>query len=169
VAAFVAVNPEVCTGCRECEMVCSLVHFGECNPERSAIRVARNEAYGLAAPVPLVCQQCERPACVRACPAEALTRTEGGLVAVDRDACTGCGECAPACPAGCISLDVKGGAALICDLCGGEPQCIPMCHSQCLSLGVDAAEPGERRAARLAEVRPMGLPASAPAAKGGER
>lgn len=166
-AAFVAVHPEACTGCRECELVCSLTHFGECNPDRSAIRVLRREARGLVAPVPLVCQQCKRPACVPACPPGALSRTEGGLVAVDRGACTGCGECTLACPAGCIFPDVGSGAALVCDLCGGEPQCIPMCHSQCLTLGVDAGDPAERRAARLAEFRAMVLPARASSAEGG--
>ncbi|MBW2285328.1 MAG: 4Fe-4S dicluster domain-containing protein [Deltaproteobacteria bacterium] len=165
-AAFVSVNPTACTGCRECEMVCSLVHFGECNPDRSAIRVLRKEAHGLVAPLPLVCQHCDRPACVPACPADALTRTESGLLAVDRDACTGCGECIEACPAGCIFQDVKSGEALACDLCGGEPQCVPFCHAQCLTVGVDTGEPGERRVARLAEVKAMPFPTAATTAGG---
>lgn len=28
-----------CTGCKTCEMACSLQHFGEFNPERATIRV----------------------------------------------------------------------------------------------------------------------------------
>ena len=28
-----------CTGCKTCEMACSLQHFGEFNPEKAAIRV----------------------------------------------------------------------------------------------------------------------------------
>ncbi len=44
---FISVDHLVCTGCRECEVVCSLYHFGECNPERSAIRVVRSEKDGL--------------------------------------------------------------------------------------------------------------------------
>jgi Fe-S-cluster-containing dehydrogenase component len=111
-------------------MICSLYHFGECNPELSAVRVARNEGQGLAEPVPLVCQQCDEPACMDACPVEAISKSEdSGIVRVDPDVCTGCGECVSACPAGCIFLDADEEKAITCDLCEGDPQCVPMCHS----------------------------------------
>jgi Fe-S-cluster-containing dehydrogenase component len=113
----------------------------------------RREVGGLVETLPLVCQQCREPACVPACPAEALTRTEGGILAVDSDACTGCGECIEACPAGCIFLDAKGGTALACDLCGGEPRCVSFCHALCLNVDDDAGGSGEMRVARLAEIK----------------
>lgn len=150
---FIAVNPGLCTGCRECEMVCSLFHFGESHPERSALRVVRNEGQGLAEPLPLVCQQCDRPACIELCPTEALSKAQDtGLMIVDGAACTACGECTLACPAGCIFLDAREETALVCDLCGGDPRCVPLCHSQCLTLGEAEDVPGEVRAAQLAEV-----------------
>lgn len=148
---YIAVNPEGCTGCRECEMVCSLYHFGECNPERSAVRVVRNEGLGLAEPVPLVCQQCDAPACAEACPVEAISIPEGnGLLMVDGEVCTGCGECTQACPAGCIFLDAETEKAMACDLCGGEPQCVSLCHSQCLQRSQDDAGAEEKRVEGLA-------------------
>jgi len=150
VVQFISVNPEGCTGCRECEMVCSLYHFGECNPELSAVHVVRNEGQGLAEPVPLVCQQCHEPACVDACPAEAIAKAQqSGLVMVDPNACTGCGDCTLACPAGCIFLDTHEERAITCDLCGGEPQCVHMCHSGSLQISEADTEDEVMRVERL--------------------
>ena len=142
---YISVNHLVCTGCRECEVVCSLYHFAECNPERSAIRIIRRERDGLAEPLPLVCQQCEQAPCIDACPTEALFRKgEGGVLTVDEQKCSGCGDCAVACPAGCIFMDRKRDVAVCCDLCGGQPQCVDLCHSHCLTLTSDDASNDER-------------------------
>jgi Fe-S-cluster-containing hydrogenase component 2 len=138
---FIAVDHSRCTGCKTCEMVCSLGHFGECNPGKSAIRVRRKEADGLVACVPVVCQQCDQPACVEACPTEALSReADRGVLAVDSDQCTGCELCAEACSVGGLRIDVDAKRAISCDLCGGQPECVPACHAQCLSeAGVSGA------------------------------
>ena len=151
VSQFIAVNNAVCTGCRECELVCSLHHFGECNPELSAVRVVRNEGQGLAEPVPRVCQQCDAPACVDACPVEAISKgDDGDIIRIDPEACTGCGECASACPAGCIFLNPGETTAIACDLCGGDPQCVPLCHSGCLQMLRAEKENEPTRVNRLA-------------------
>lgn len=143
-AQYVSVNHLVCTGCRECEVVCSLYHFAECNPERAAIRIMRRERDGLVEPLPLVCQQCEQAPCIDACPTEALFRKgEGGVVTVDEEKCSGCKDCAEACPAGCIFMDRKRNVAICCDLCGGQPQCVDLCHSHCLTLATDDVSKGE--------------------------
>lgn len=150
---FIRVNPEGCTGCRMCEMVCSLHRFGECNPERSVIRVLRHEGQGLAEPVPVVCQHCDTPACMDVCPLEAIAKDMNtGLVTIDPDTCTGCGECVTACPAGCIFLDAHKDKAMVCDLCGDEPMCIRMCHSGSLQFEERTNENSVARVQRLAEL-----------------
>lgn len=150
---FIAVNHSVCTGCRECEVVCSLYHFGECNPERSAVRVIRKEEHGLPTTLPLVCQQCDDPPCLEACPVGALSRDEGtALLSVDPEVCTGCGDCFEACPAGCIFMDVRREVAILCDLCGGQPQCVDFCHSNCLTLADSDAPDVRDRLTELAGV-----------------
>jgi len=150
-------------------VVCSLYHFGECNPARSAIHVRRREAEGLAWCLPLVCQQCEQPPCIDACPVAALGKETGeGILEIDQASCTGCGECVSACPAGCIFLDAKESVALACDLCGGDPQCIAMCHSGSLTVGMDSGEPGERRVAHLADIMKQEIEADAEPGQGGE-
>lgn len=148
---FVSVNPTVCTGCRECEVVCSLYHVGECNPARSAIRVTRRERDGLVDVLPLVCQQCKPGYCIEACPCDALSRSgEQHILSVDQATCTGCGECMDACPAGCIFMDRVDNIALGCDLCGGDPQCIVFCHSHCLTIADGSDREKEDRLPQLA-------------------
>lgn len=150
---FIAVDHSVCTGCRECEVVCSLYHFGECNPERSAIRVIRKEKDGLVTSLPLVCQQCEQPPCIEACPTEALSReSEPSALTVDQESCSGCGDCVEACPAGCIFMDNKRNVAVCCNLCSGQPQCVALCHSSCLTLSDSNATSGEERVQSLARI-----------------
>ena len=140
-AQFISVNPTGCTGCRECEMICSLYHFAESNPELSAVRVARNEGNGLAEPMPMVCRQCDDPACMDACISGAIYKDKNsGLVKLDFDVCTGCRECISACPTKSIFFNFDKEKAVLCDLCGGDPQCIFMCHGKCLKLSEAASE-----------------------------
>ena len=150
---FISVDHSVCTGCRTCEVVCSLHHFGECNPERSAIRVIRREKDGLVFSLPLVCQQCRQTPCAEACPSEALFRkTPNDPLTVDKEKCSGCGNCIEACPAGCIFIDNQTHLAVCCDLCGGRPQCVTLCHSSCLTVGSRDEAADRNRVKRLADI-----------------
>ena len=150
---LIAVDYERCTGCRECEVVCSLYHFGECNPERSAIRVTRKEKNGLVLSLPIVCQQCEQASCLEACTTGAISKkSSSGTIIVDRESCSGCGDCMEACPAGCIFLDSVYLIAVCCDLCDGQPQCVDMCHSHCLTHASIEGAGGKDRVKRLARI-----------------
>jgi carbon-monoxide dehydrogenase iron sulfur subunit len=151
---FISVDHSVCTGCRTCEVVCSLHHFGECNPARSAIRVIRREKGGLVSSFPFVCQQCKQASCIEACPSQALSRkSEDDPLTVDEERCSACGNCTDACPAGCIFLDNQRNLAICCDLCGGQPQCIPSCHSHSLTLGSSNEAGNQNRIERLASIQ----------------
>ena len=37
------VDPDRCGGCQVCELICSMEKFGEYNPEKSLIKVLRNQ------------------------------------------------------------------------------------------------------------------------------
>jgi Fe-S-cluster-containing dehydrogenase component len=50
--------------------------------------------------VPLICQQCAEPECLKVCPTGATTQDENGIVHVDKDLCMGCKYCIMACPYG---------------------------------------------------------------------
>ena len=47
--------------------------------------------------MPVACQQCSNPPCVRVCPVEATWQEPDGIVVVDYDWCLGCRCCLAAC------------------------------------------------------------------------
>ncbi len=114
-----------CSGCRLCEIACSLHHEGKIWPEASRIRVFM-EIPG--AEVAHLCTQCSTYPCVKACPFKALsTNEETGAVIVDNSKCTACGLCIRACPGKVPHLHPDRKRIVICDLCGGSPKCAEMC------------------------------------------
>jgi carbon-monoxide dehydrogenase iron sulfur subunit len=117
---------EMCSGCRRCELACSMHHEDWMWPEASRVRVFMPFP-GLE--VPLLCAQCDNYPCVDACPVEALTIDEDTTaVLVDREKCTSCGACIDACPGKIPFLHPGDNKATICDLCGGDPECVKVCH-----------------------------------------
>jgi len=105
-----------CVGCRRCVYACVRENNQTRSPQIHYIRVHRfekgnfnfeesdqyypagmmpQEGYFY---VPVQCQQCENPPCVRACPTSATWKEPDGLVVVDYDWCIGCRYCMAACP-----------------------------------------------------------------------
>jgi carbon-monoxide dehydrogenase iron sulfur subunit len=139
-------NPKVCTGCRVCESVCSLVHDGECNPARSRIRIIRWETQGV--DIPVTCLQCTEAPCQEACPTNAIRRNlETRAMETKEELCIQCHMCALACPFG-ATLIAPEGKVLRCDLCQGEPECIKLCETKAIQyLPVTQLAPARMRQA----------------------
>jgi carbon-monoxide dehydrogenase iron sulfur subunit len=132
-AKVLMIDYEKCTGCRLCELVCSVKHEGVSNPARSRITIVKWEMEGRY--VPVVCVQCESPVCSMICPMKAVFREEtSGRVKVDHDLCIGCKMCVVACPFGGIGFDSIGGKVIKCDLCQGDPQCVRFCETGALEF-----------------------------------
>jgi carbon-monoxide dehydrogenase iron sulfur subunit len=133
-AQKLSVNVDRCTGCMACTLACSYAKEGVFSPQLARIRVLKLEESGVDAP--LVCQQCDAPRCIEACPIGAMVRDDAGIVVVDAAVCDGCGVCMVACPYGAIPAvpaDTKKGRRILkCDLCGGNPACVPWCETQAL-------------------------------------
>lgn len=122
------VHAERCTGCHACEMICSLVHEGECNLILSRIGIMKTNAGGTNENVPVVCRQCHDPVCADVCVMGAIYRDEEtGAVVVKENLCVGCKTCVTACPLGGVLYHYVKGCAMKCDLCGGEPECVKSC------------------------------------------
>lgn len=135
-AKVLMINYEKCTGCRLCELVCSVFHEQVSNPSRSRIKVMKWESEGLY--IPMSCQQCEDAPCMNVCPVKAISRDdELGYMKVDYDVCIGCRSCVVVCPFGAMSFDVIDKKVFKCDLCEGEPQCVRFCEEKAVDY-VDA-------------------------------
>ncbi|UCH71271.1 MAG: 4Fe-4S dicluster domain-containing protein [Candidatus Bathyarchaeota archaeon] len=119
-------NYENCSGCRRCEIACSLHHEGKIWPEASRIRVFMLVP---GVEIPSLCFQCEGYPCVEACPTEALSaNSQTGAVNVDASKCTACGLCIQACPGSVPHLHPEENHIIICDLCNGKPKCVKACQ-----------------------------------------
>lgn len=110
-----ALNLSTCIGCRLCAEACHVENNHDRVTHNSYIRVfemqkggidfAKGDAY-YDEPVPqpdkfympVQCQQCEHPPCVKVCPVEATWQEADGIIVVDYNWCIGCRYCEAACP-----------------------------------------------------------------------
>ena len=130
------VDPEKCTGCRTCELVCSEENDGTFSPNRSRIKI--EEKAGIIDS--LVCQLCKVDVkCVDSCPVNALEKDEeSGAVTVSGlcAASGGCSACVEACEYDAIKIPQGSTEPILCDLCGGEPKCMELCPVDAISMEI---------------------------------
>ena len=126
------IDPGKCTGCRTCELVCSIKNEGIVNPVLSRIRIISDKYQGLR--IPMVCQQCQEAVCVSVCPVGALRRdNELGIVKLNEDKCIGCKSCVLACPFGGAAINPLSGKVFKCGLCDGDPECVKFCEDKAIT------------------------------------
>lgn len=145
--SVIAIDVAKCTGCRMCELACSLKHTGECNPERGRIRVVREEEAGQLDFYPSTCMQCETAMCQLVCPTGAISvDPQTNAKIVDSQRCIGCSSCNYACPFGACFLDRSVGHTVVCNQCEGDPTCVKLCPTGALSyVRADKVNIGRKR------------------------
>jgi molybdopterin-containing oxidoreductase family iron-sulfur binding subunit len=108
--------------------------------------------------VPVFCNHCDNPPCVRVCPTQATWARSDGIVTIDAHRCIGCRYCVAACPYGSRSfnwLDPQPflsrplsrypartrGVVEKCNLCeerlgeGRRPACVEACPEHAMVFG----------------------------------
>lgn len=131
-AKRLTVVPERCSGCRLCELVCAMTHFGVINPKKSAIRVSVLYPHPVIR-MPIVCRQCAKPKCMENCPADAISRRDG-VVQIDPEKCISCQQCVITCPFGAMFVHDDLPTPFKCDLCGGDPECVKICPKDAIQF-----------------------------------
>lgn len=91
---------ERCVGCQTCTAACK--HTNATPPAVQWRKVLDIEAGSYPAVsrtyVPVGCQHCEDPPCMKVCPSTATRKRADGIVTIDYDICIGCAYCDVACP-----------------------------------------------------------------------
>ena len=127
---YILFDPQKCTGCSTCEMVCSERNVSKIAPSSASVKVLRDEGEGKN--FAILCQHCRRPLCLEACPTRAIEKGEDGIVRINKLFCVECGLCTMACPEAAPLLDEKTRGINKCDLCEGDPLCVKHCPENAL-------------------------------------
>lgn len=87
------------------------------------------------------CMHCTDAACMQACPAGAIYRSNEGTVNIDEVKCIGCNYCVAACPFHVMSFDRITNKARKCTFCidrlenGLQPACATACPTGSIAFG----------------------------------
>jgi Fe-S-cluster-containing dehydrogenase component len=133
---FFFIDPNRCIGCESCVQACS-----ECDTHKGHSLIHLEFMNRRASPqtTPVVCMHCDSPTCAEVCPADAIKRTEDGVLQTARKArCIACNNCVLACPFGVPKMNSREELMMKCDMCydrtseGKRPMCATVCPSQAL-------------------------------------
>ena len=130
-----------CVGCLACMVACKAVNNVPIGSYwNKVLRIGPSLKPGATSAhdvemyyLPVQCQHCENPECVKVCPTQASHVTEDGTVQIDKSKCIGCQFCVMSCPYGVRYLNEEEGVVEKCTLCqqrtaqGELPQCVSQC------------------------------------------
>ena len=138
-----------CVGCLACSVACKVVNGVPIGSFwNKVLRIGPNPKYeGAIVPdvemyfLPLGCQHCKDPECVKVCPTGASHKLPDGTVQIDKSKCIGCQFCAMSCPYNVRYLNEEEGVVEKCTLCeqkisqGELPQCVAQCGGRARFFG----------------------------------
>jgi Fe-S-cluster-containing dehydrogenase component len=142
-----------CIDCERCIEACKQTNNVPSYGSRNTI-LSRKKS-GIAASkmirefLPVLCNQCNRPPCVRVCPTKATYKdTKSGIVMMNESLCIGCKACMTACPYNARYYNRENEAVDKCDFCyrkrlqrgGTNTACAEACPANALFFG-DLSEP----------------------------
>ena len=124
-----------CVGCHACRVACQNQNQPCSKTRPTTISKSANTGPFRITPVrflPVQCQHCDNPPCVKVCPTGASHKRKDGVVLVDKDKCIGCKYCIAACPYN-VRIIKKEGYIEKCRFCiefvekGEKPACMTTC------------------------------------------
>ena len=150
-----------CFGCHACAVACKAEQGVPLGFFKSWVVVSETGRYPRVQRrfVPLLCNHCADPPCVKACPTKATVQRSDGVVTQDETACIGCSYCVQACPYGMKYRDLHTRTAQKCDFClhrleqGMLPACVNTCNARARIFG-DLNDP-DSAVSRLIATQPV--------------
>lgn len=133
------IDPNRCIGCQACVQACTECDTHKGHPMIHLEFVDRSRSTQT---VPVICMHCDSPTCAEVCPADAIKKTEDGVVqSARKPRCIACNNCVLACPFGVPKMQTEFELMMKCDMCydrtsvGKRPMCATVCPSQALFFG----------------------------------
>ena len=175
---MVLIDTSLCTGCKACSVACkawndlpaeetklisSYQAQADFTPDRWTY-IRMTERYDVEKSkmqwlmLKLQCFHCGDPACMAACPSDAIFKTESGYTIIDQEKCIGCGYCVVNCPWGVPKTNHATNKTYKCTGCidrvenGLLPACVHTCQPGALHFG-NQTEIKLMAEERLAEVK----------------
>lgn len=132
-----------CIGCSACTVSCKSENEVPLGVNRTWVRDVEVGTFPNVTRhfLPLLCNQCENPVCVRNCPVGATYKREDGITVINSDECIGCRYCIASCPYGVRFISPVTNTAEKCDFCvhrvekGLVPSCVNTCVGNARTFG----------------------------------
>lgn len=149
------IRERFCIDCELCKEACVETNHVPAYGFRTTILEKRREIVGGGEEtifMPVLCNQCNRPACVRVCPTTATWKDEKtGIVVMNAKRCIGCKTCMAACPYNARYFNEENRTADKCNFCWdtrlskGETTtaCVEACPADVRVFG-DLSDPNSR-------------------------
>ncbi len=132
-----------CVGCNACSVACKSENDVPLGVWRTWVKqVERGKfPYTQRHMLPRLCNHCEYPACVEACPTKSAYRRDDGIVLVREERCIGCKLCMAACPYDARFFHPIKKIVSKCTFCahrvdkGVVPSCVNTCQGKARIFG----------------------------------
>ena len=132
-----------CIGCHACSVACKSENDVPLGVWQSWVKQVERGTFPNAQRhfLPRLCNHCEHPACVEACPTNSSYQREDGVVLIRKERCIGCKLCMAACPYDARFLHPREKIAQKCTFCahrvdkGVVPACVNTCQGKARIFG----------------------------------
>ena len=153
------IDLRLCMGCHNCQIACKDEHcdndwspYAKPQPMNGQFWLKIDQTVRGTVPkvkvsyLPKLCMHCDDAPCMSSCDVKgAIYKRDDGLVIIDPEKCTGCGDCIDSCPYHVIYFNEKSQIAQKCTGCAHlldedwvEPRCADSCPTDAILFGEES-------------------------------